>query len=132
MSAQKQSDSSGFLSTVLTLGIISSPFWGYTVLNDSGWISRTRTIDIYMKGDWLVGESRVCDGIQRYLANKGPELSEIYCPSDVVNSSSHTFSVQFWGKVSRPDLLPSKDGILRDFLWRCTRHAEDFTCNAIN
>ena len=29
-------------------------FWVYSFANDIGWITHDRTVDLYMKGDWLV------------------------------------------------------------------------------
>ena len=42
----------------------------------SGWIPHTRTVDMYMAPDWIVGEERTCIAFQ----DETPVISSIDCP----------------------------------------------------
>jgi hypothetical protein len=102
-------------------------------LNRAGWIPHTRTVNLYMQGDWLEGESRVCAGVQTQVAKGKPiEITSLICPVEFFGDTSHNLPVRFWGRVSRPSAQPF-DGVLIDrFRWNCTRNSDGFVCRAIN
>jgi hypothetical protein len=40
---------------LILIALIAVPVIGYNALNDGGWIAHTKSVDMYMSGDWLVG-----------------------------------------------------------------------------
>jgi hypothetical protein len=98
----------------------------------SGWISHTKNIDIYMSGDWLVGENRNCRGVQNRSDGSRPFIASIYCPEDVETKISHNVPVRFWGRVSRPDATLTDEVTGIKDTWQCIRESDSFVCKAIN
>lgn len=116
-----------FLAIVIGIG-----YGVYSVIrnatDDTGWVSHDKAVDVYMKGDWLVGENRVCDGIQKPQADGTYLVDALICPSDAPVDNPHNITVRFWGKISRPD------AVRQDRLptWQCTRNSDGFTCKALD
>lgn len=100
----------------------------YSAANSAGWVSHDKTVDIYMKGDWLVGENRVCSGIQARQPDDTYLMSALFCPGDAPAEQGHNLSVTFWGKISRPDAVNAG----RLLTWKCTRNGVGFTCKALD
>lgn len=121
--------SRGMLSLLAILAGIG--YWGYTALDDVGWVPHTRTVDVYMKGDWLQGENRKCGGVG-VLEGDGMVLKEIFCPSDASNDTPHNMSIQFWGKVSRADVGSVDELKGTKFNWSCKRNSDGFVCKALD
>ena len=131
---EKPSDTGAGLGCLFTLAImIALPLGGYTALNDAGYIQHTHTVDLYMAGDWLVGENRTCIAFETVPTGKqgDPEVSSLDCPVGDYTERPHNVEVKFWGKVSRPELLRGTDAT-GGFEWRCLRQADGFTCYALN
>jgi hypothetical protein len=94
------------LGCLFTLAIlIALPLGGYTALNNAGWIPHTRSVDLSMAGDWLVGENRTCAAFQMVPRGKkgDPEIYALACPVGDFAERPHNVEVRFWGKVSRPE-----------------------------
>ena len=106
-------------------------YWAYTSLDDAGWVPHTRTVDMYMKGDWLQGENRKCGGVGA-LEEEGMVLKGIFCPSDTSNDMPHNMSIQFWGRVSREDVSSIDEIKSTKFNWSCKRNSEGFVCKALD
>jgi hypothetical protein len=98
-------------------------------LDRTGFLSHTATVDLYMDGQWLENESRVCTGIESIKTeSKALETTALRCPVTATSATPHTLSVKFWGRLSRPDAIHAH----RFPTWRCTRNGDDFTCKAID
>jgi|ERR1019366_2708365 hypothetical protein len=101
---------------------------GYNGLDVDGYIPHDRTVDVYMTGNWLVGENRVCWLIQRYDANGKPtgQLDSLQCPIGFENIQPHNLTVTFKGLVDPKDM----DGKVRQIpdQWTCTRGSDSFIC----
>jgi hypothetical protein len=108
----------------------------YDEVDTLGYVSHTQTVDMYMNGDWLQGENRTCIGIQgREASDSEPKIDTLFCPTDATSDSSHNLSVHFWGKISRPEAIPSSyahQSSTPRFEWRCTRESDSFTCYALD
>ena len=132
MNAQeKPSDTGVGLGCLFTVAIlIGLTVGGYTVLNDAGWIQHAHTVDLYMAGDWLVGENRTCVAFEAVPTGKqgDPEIYALDCPVGDYTERPHNVEVKFWGKVSRPELLHP----FGSFEWRCLRQSDGFTCYALD
>jgi hypothetical protein len=99
----------------------------------AGYTPHTKTVDVYMKGDWLVGENRTCAGIQT-LGDAGhpKEMTALLCPIDAEYKDPHNLNVKFWGRISRPDASVLDEASGTKGAWLCTRESDTFTCKAIN
>jgi hypothetical protein len=98
-----------------------------------GYVAHDKTVDIYMKGEWLVGENRVCAGIQSFGDEKPPkELEALFCPVGADVKNPHNISVTFWGRIHRPDITAAEESRATKGAWRCTRKPDSFICRAIN
>jgi len=106
-------------------------YGGYNELDDKGWIQHTNNVDLYMKGEWLQGENRMCTGFQSFPSGKNepPRLTSLSCPETyALDEIPHNMTIKFWGKVSRPDM--TKAGLWLS--WQCTRNSDGFVCRALN
>jgi hypothetical protein len=104
----------------------------YNSIDDSGWIPHKKAVAMFMAPDWLVGENRVCTGVQTTSNGKPPrEINALFCPQESNMPTSHNFIIKFWGETSRD---PKTDDSLwgASFHWRCNRGANDFTCYALD
>jgi hypothetical protein len=126
----KSTGGGGCLVTLLVAGVCI--YGGYTLADNAGDVPHTKTVDLYMAGDWLVGENRTCSAIQgRDKASDPVSLGAIFCPSDAPSEHPHNVEIRFWGKVSRPELVLDTNSP-RDSDWRCVRQSDEFTCYALD
>jgi hypothetical protein len=104
---------------------------GYNQLDLNGYIPHERTLFVYMTGNWLVGENRICELRQQHDAQGRPtgELIGLLCGSDLEQLEPHNMSITFKGVVDRKDM----DGNERQIpdQWKCTRGSDNFTCEAM-
>jgi hypothetical protein len=123
------SSSGGGLGCLFLLAILAGGgFIAYTALDNAGWIQHNQIVDLYMKGDWLIGENRTCTGFQSGTG-EASHLTSLSCPETfALDEAPHNMSIKFWGKVSRPDM--TKAGLFLQ--WQCTRTSEGFVCKALN
>jgi hypothetical protein len=106
----------------------------YQAMDEDGYISHDRTLDVWMTSNWLGGENRVCFLSLQYDANGKPtgQLDTLQCPLGDQKMEAHNISVSFKGIVSPTDM----DGNPRRVAdqWKCTRESSSlldsggFTC----
>ena len=120
----------GCVAVLILLGIAAAV--GFGLLNSSGWVSRSKAVDLYVSGDWVRGEDRTCVGVQSRLPDEAPEVTALDCRIDGSAEdphNQHQVEIRFYGKISRPDLLVRSAS---DSEWRCRRGGFGFTCYAMN
>jgi hypothetical protein len=121
-----ESSGGGCLLTLVVFAIVCGG--GYSALNDAGWVPHNAAVDMYMKGEWLIGENRTCTGFQSGLGESA-HLTSLSCPETVaLDETPHNMTIKFWGKISRPEM--ARAGLWLS--WKCTRTSDGFVCNAIN
>jgi hypothetical protein len=119
----------GCLLAILVL--CGASFAVYSLLDASGWISHAKSVDLYVSGEWAIGERRSCLGLQSRLPGEPPSITSLDCRVEGYTETPYhqTTVVDFFGKISRPDLVASNPD---DFEWRCKRDKHGFTCYAMN
>ncbi|MGO9637507.1 MAG: hypothetical protein ACLPSO_06155 [Terracidiphilus sp.] len=137
----------GYSLCVICYAIVLCPIFLFLYraeLNNAGWVPHWHMVDVYIQGNWFVGENRVCSGIQTKTDEKKPkEISELHCPPNPfephegnlapsANISIHNLTVLFWGRLSRPGISSADEASGAKFEWNCTRKNERFVCHAIN
>jgi len=127
----KSSSVGGLLAFLILLVLGGGGIALYHGADDSGWIPRTRDVEMYMGSDWLQGETRVCQAIQARKSDTY-EINAIFCPGEIRGVPGHHIPIRFWGRVSRPEILDVPMGEARSSRWRCSRKSDDFTCYAID
>lgn len=147
----------GLLAALLIIVWVTSPFWGLSVfraLDDSGWIPHSHDTPVWIGGDWLTGEFRVCE-MPGYLWGRLPANAHLLCSSgdprgvegvwpaefrtslsteesnqvasgswDGLERHFHVLPIKYWGKIDRKDRLI--------FPWSCQRQSSGLKCWAIN
>jgi hypothetical protein len=115
-------------------GILWLAYKGYGWLDSVGFISHDRTIEVHLKGDWMVGETRTC-----YAWYFGDTVDGLNCvgittPDNASwrDGTSHNLSVKFWGKMVRADALEALRDPAHKGQWNCKRTSEAMTCWALN
>jgi hypothetical protein len=131
-------------------------YGGYGWLNSVGWIEHSHDTPIWIKGEWLVGEYRVCEMV-RLPQQELPATAHLLCgqgenttlddlnpwtPGFVGSLSDHEFYGLMGGQWSaveehfhvipvnywgRIDRSDRKDV----FFWRCQRNSDSLTCKAL-
>jgi len=126
----------------------------YRVLDDYGWIEHDHDTPVWIKGEWLAGEYRVCqmplvpwqplpDSAHLLCAQRHIEMDEDAWPPDFIDSISeiefvelvagkwsplehhfHILPVNYWGRINRSDRTM--------FSWRCQRTTNGLECKALN
>lgn len=126
-------------------------------LDDSGWIEHSHDTPIWIGGDWMVGEYRVCQmpvmwnltlphSIHLICGQDfKPDLEQPWPPDfqnsisshdlyelidghwDAVDHVFHVLPVKYWGRIDRKR---TEDQVT--FAWRCQREANELECKAIN
>jgi|GEM_PF-6604810 len=122
----------GFAMLIVAALILSLVVGIYGSIDRSGFIPHTATVDLYMKGEWLVGENRQCQAFG-FWDSKHLGIKTIFCPGDAETLSQtqtpHNLAIKFWGRIERPD---ADSATWPNFEWRCTRQSDGFTCYALN
>ena len=117
---------------VVVIFLVAASVASYDFLDSSGWVPHSKSVDLYISGDWLAGENRSCLGIQSRLPGEPPEITSVDCRIDASAETPHNrnkIGIKFFGKISRPDLLLSDT---TEFEWRCRQDGSGFTCYAVN
>ncbi len=122
-------------------------------VDDSGWVEHSRDTPVWISGEWMTGEYRVCK--MPLMPRKTlPSSAHLLCgvnyaadeeswPVDFINSISehgfnglmgskwdaveqyfHVLPVKFWGRIDRGDRT--------SFSWRCQRKQSEIECKALN
>jgi hypothetical protein len=96
--------------------------------DNGGWITHNQDSTVYMDGDWMEGEYRVCSTIQFNPQNNAvilPASRELSCIADAYKTDrpSHMQPVKFNGRLHResPELLE----------WKCQRRSDSLKCAAV-
>lgn len=142
----------GRMFLLLILGAVA--YWGYGWLNEQGWIEHDHDTPVWIKGEWLAGEYRVCQ-IPLVLGQSLPDSAHLLCgqsqvmmeedmwsPDFIGGLSDHEFvelmagqwspldqhfhvlPVHYWGMIDRRGR--------KMFSWRCQRNSDSLTCKALN
>lgn len=129
-------------------------YWGYGWLNEIGWIEHDYDTPVWIKGEWLVGEYRVCQ-IPLVPEQPLPDSSHLLCGQSQVlmeedlwspdfirglsdlefaeltvgrwsslDQHFHVLPVHYWGRIDRSDR--------KMFSWRCQRNSDSLTCKALD
>ena len=109
---------------IFLLGVLMAVFINWA--ND--YFSRDQTVDVYMGGDWLVGENRICSLSFKFDANGKPtdNLDSLQCPVGNEALQPHNIAVIFKGVVKPKDAFGNSRTVADQ--WRCTRGSDRFTC----
>ncbi len=136
---------------------VTFPFWVHAAkmtLDNSGWIPHSHDTPIWIQGDWLAGEYRICE-MPGYLWGGLPESAHLLCSSgdpravegvwpvefrESLSSDEayridmglwyglerhfHVLPVKYWGRIDRTDRT--------GFSWRCQKEASGLECKALN
>ena len=140
---------------------VTFPFWVPRVyktakgtLDNSGWIRHSHDTPIWIQGDWLTSEYRICE-MPGYPWGGLPESAHLLCSSgdpravegvwpagfrESLSSDEayridmglwyglerhfHVLPVKYWGRIERTDRT--------GFSWRCQREASGLECKALN
>jgi hypothetical protein len=115
---------------MVAVGLIIFWFCLHKDIDRAGYIPHWKTVDIYMDGNWLENESRVCQGVQSVTTPR--EIVSLRCPTETTSTSPHTFSVMFWGRIARPAVKPIDEATETHFQWNCAMRDSRYYCSAIN
>jgi hypothetical protein len=126
----------------------------HRVLDGTGWIEHDHDTPVWIKGEWLAGEYRVCqmplvpgqplpDSAHLLCAQRHVEMDEDAWPPDFIDSISeiefvelidgkwsplehyfHVLPVSYWGRIDRSDRTM--------FSWRCQNKTSGLECKALN
>lgn len=163
--SRKKVDSTDLIGRILAVVLItvwvSSPYWiprvynsAKRTLDNSGWIEHSHDTPIWIGGEWLTGEYRICE-MPGYLWGRLPDSAHLLCSSgdpraiegiwpaefrtslsteesNQVASGSweglerhfHILPVKYWGRIDRRDRT--------GFSWRCQKEASGLECKALN
>lgn len=106
---------------------------GYDQLDVAGHFSHDRTLDVYMRNNWLDGENRNCWLFLKHYPNGMPtgQLASLRCPGRLDNFDNlepHNMSVTFKGVVDLKDSSGKERNVPAH--WTCTR-GSDFVCHPV-
>ncbi len=90
-----------------------------------------RTLDVYMRSNWLVGENRLCWlGVQSDANGKPTgKLDKLVCPAGGSESlEPHNVTVTFKGPIDPVDKFGNQ--LMVADQWICKRGDDKFTCVA--
>jgi hypothetical protein len=126
----------------------------YRVLDDYGWIEHNHDTPVWIQGEWLTDEYRVCEmpgeswgelpASAHLLCGRGePQAIEGVWPAGFRDGLSvqesiqlqnghwagleqhfHVLPVEYWGKIDRTDRT--------GFSWRCQKKTSGLECKAMN
>ena len=131
---------------------LTASFW-VGMVDDSGWIPHSHDTPVWIGGEWLTGEYRVCK-MPLMPRHNLPSSAHLLCgqiydqdvdawPVDFIGSIPnhdfyelmgsnwaavdqyfHVLPVKYWGRIDRTGRL--------NFSWRCQRQESGLVCDAIN
>jgi len=90
----------------------------YRGIDESGWIPHHEDTPVLTKGEWLVGEFRVCQ-MKGYR-----DIRLLDCASGE-GITPHDLPVKYWGRLDREAQNTPWD-------WRCQRMQDHLVCKAVN
>jgi hypothetical protein len=144
----------GYLLLILACLWLRTGRWNtYRLLDSYGWIEHSHDTPIWIGGEWLTGEYRICKmplmpghslpSSAHLLCGKNFEQEADSWPTDFIASIPdhdfyelmganweaveqhfHVLPVRYWGRIDRTGQLM--------FSWRCQRQASGLVCDAIN
>jgi len=117
---------------IVVLVFVLGGLLAYVGLDQEGWVPHTDTVDMYMMGNWMNGENRVCAGLHNGTGSADGEITALYCPDGSGLETPHNFTVKFWGKVRRPARNKVEVALGSKHMWNCTRHSDEFVCKALD
>jgi hypothetical protein len=87
------------------------------IVEQSGWIPRTREVPVYAKASgWVQGEIKTCE---TFASKQKDELTVLVCDEDDrMLDEHHTLQVKFWGPITTD----------RNKEWKCVREPASLTC----
>ena len=118
---------------VVVFVVFALPFGLYSWMDESGSIPHMATVDVFMEGDWIVGENRVCLGMHDAPPPHEGQITTLTCPeTSDASSKPHNVTVKFWGRIVRENSNISQPvlGTMRH--WKCRRDADGYTCWALD
>jgi hypothetical protein len=129
------------LTALVVVGLIFSVGPAYKPLDKTGWISHDHDTPVWIQGNWMIGEYRVCELAESSAsAEKTPaKVPSLFCGKTdhgyvdwmvegYIHHSAgpgvfHVLPVTYWGRIDRQDVATS---------WRCQRNERSLTCKALN
>jgi hypothetical protein len=153
--AYAKSETRAYLLTVVVgIAVLLALENAFHSVDYSGWITHRRDTPVWIQGNWMAGESRICE-IPLAPGNTLPSSAHLLCgqgggealddsfPADFIGIlSSHEFfelaagnwkaldrrfhvlPVTYWGRIDRNDRI--------FYLWRCVRQETSLVCKALN
>jgi len=158
--ARKKSDFTDVMARIMALAFIAFwvtlPFWldeAKINLDESGWIPHSHDTPVWIAGDWLTGEYRICK-MPLMPKHSLPSSAHLICGEnieqdanswptdfiasipdhdfyelmgskwDTVEQRFHVLPVRYWGRIDRKGQLMLS--------WRCQREASGLECKALN
>jgi len=139
------------LAYVALLFVVALVYASYQTLDNAGWITHNHDTPVWIQGDWLVGEYRVCNMLtttpvvqgEHYSSEELAHLPRLFCNGSddgywkyagafegtdlrwsAVSKDFHILPVKYFGRLERPDHWLIS--------WRCQRNSDSLTCNALN
>jgi hypothetical protein len=146
-------DAMAWMVVVVWVGFwLTASFW-VGMVDDSGWIPHSHDTPVWIGGDWLTGEYRVCEmplipkhrlpSSAHLLCGENVKQDENSWPVDFVSAISdhefyelmganwdaveqhfHVLPVRYWGRIDRRGKSI--------FSWRCQKQASELECKALN
>lgn len=136
------------------IGLETGQWNTYRLIDDYGWIEHDQDTPVWIKGEWLAGEYRVCQ-IPLVPEQPLPDSAHLLCGQSEVlmeedlwspdfirglsdlefaelmagrwsalDQHFHVLPVHYWGRIDRSDR--------KMFSWRCQRNSDSLTCKALN
>jgi hypothetical protein len=144
----------GYLLLILACLWLRTGHWNtYRLLDGYGWIEHSHDTPIWIGGEWLTGEYRICK-MPLMPGHSLPSSAHLLCGQrfeqetdswpvdfigsvpdhdfyelmganwDAVEQHFHVLPVRYWGRINRTGQLM--------FSWRCQKQASGLVCDAIN
>lgn len=130
--------------------------YGYQTLDRAGYVAHNHDTPVWIAGDWMVGEYRLCDmpvkttrlfcgkdtvaghGIPGFVDSVSEADADKALEAGMTRNSQtdltplekyfHVLPVRFNGRLERPER--DRDGEVLS--WRCQRERDSLTCNALD
>jgi hypothetical protein len=98
----------------------------YRVLDTRGWIEHEHDTSVWIHGEWLIDEYRVCE-MPGKVWGELPGSAHLLCRSggpQAIEGKFHVLPVRYWGRIDRTGQT--------SFSWRCQKEASGLVCKALN